>query len=195
MLGATGPPLIGTAAFGQLQRCKRNGSQDRTHRASTPLPEYPAAIGRGPSSAVPIPRRNIRDPGTAPFIHFAHWQRSARESARTPGSRMSVAASWRLRCAIAQAANRFRIKDALTPPNPNPLSMACSIAWARALPAIRSRPAAIGSGCSRFSTGGAIWSRKANAVKIAAAPPAAPNIWPRADLVAVIEGPESAPNT
>jgi len=59
MLGAAGPPLIGTAAFGQLQRCKRNGSQDRTQlgllRPSPntpqrsdavlhPLSQYPGAI-------------------------------------------------------------------------------------------------------------------------------------------------------
>lgn len=59
MLGAAGPPLIGTAAFGQLQRCKRNGSQDRTQlgllrpcpntpqRSDVvlhPLSQYPGAI-------------------------------------------------------------------------------------------------------------------------------------------------------
>src|SRR5690349_564791 len=76
---------------------------------------------------------------------------------------------------------RRKITLAFTPPKPNPLEMAFCIGIGRALPATMSIPSAPGSGFSRLSVGGAIWSRKARTVKIAASPPAAPSRWPVAD--------------
>ena len=48
---------------------------------------------------------------------------------------------------------------------------------------------------SRLRVAGAIWSRRASTVKIASIPPAAPNRWPVADLVALIATLAFAPNS
>ena len=70
---------------------------------------------------------------------------------------------------------RRKMTLALTPPKPNPFEIACSIVMRLASRETRSTPSAAASPFSRLRVGGATWSRNARIVKIASAPPAAPN--------------------
>ncbi len=112
------------------------------------------AITRGrAASARGVPRQ-------APKSAVAQWKSSAAGwSARLPGS------------PPVQDQHRST-RLALTPPNPNPFEIACSIVIRRATLATRSIPSAAGSAFSRLSVGGATWSRSARIVKIASTPPA-----------------------
>src|SRR6202035_5832131 len=69
------------------------------------------------------------------------------------------------------------------PPKPNEFDMAYSISALRAWLGTRSMPAVSGSGFSRLTVGGRIWSRNARAELPASSPPAPPSRWPVIDLV------------
>jgi hypothetical protein len=74
------------------------------------------------------------------------------------------------------------MSEALVPPKPNELDSATLISRLRALSGARSISVST-EGSSRFSVGGATWSRIASTLKIASTAPAAPRRWPVALLV------------
>src|ERR1700744_2790139 len=76
-----------------------------------------------------------------------------------------------------QLTTRWRITDALVPPNPKELDRAMLISRLRGVSGTRSIAVST-AGWSRLMVGGAILSRIARIEKIASMAPAAPSRWP-----------------
>ena len=119
--------------------------------------------------------------GLAEFVIVAfHWTPVMIESPKRPVEWGALPSWWAHKRFLSRPrlyqCQRRKITLALTPPNPKPFDIACSMGIGLAASATRSTPSAAASLFSRV--GGATWSRSARIVKIASTPPAAPSRCP-----------------